>query len=547
MTPIGVIDTLAGREILLTGASGFVGKVLLAMLLEKVPDIGRVHLLLRPNGVGDALRRFERIVNESPAFERLHERYGPELSAFLRQRVAVHTGDLTKTDLGLDPASFGGRFDLVVNVAAVVDFEPDVRSAFRTNVHGAIHAAELARDCGAGMVQVSTCFVAGRRSGRIDERDIDRLPAGGEFDAEAEYAALASAIGELEAFHRSADFDRELHDAARLHIIARGGVPDAESIERHSERMRHARVARDWKALGTERADERGWPNTYTYTKAITEGLLRSRFADVPVAIFRPAVVESAVSFPFPGWNEGFNTCGPLAYLIGTWFKAMPGRRDNPFDVVPVDMVCAGLTLVGAAVIRGEHAPVYQCGTSHENPLTLGRAAELTGLGQRRWLRKNGATLTERVFKSRSDTTVYEDAHPLSVANVEELMTRAADTLRSLPERTPEAWKKKASKAAFKLERSRRTVHRVQLMVDAFTPFTRDLRQVFVADNLGRHEVVEPEFAWDPRALDWRDYWLDVHMPGMRRWSFPLFEGDDPPKLEPAHHVDLHAPSEAAQ
>jgi len=32
------------------------------------------------------------------------------------------------------------------------------------------------------------------------------------------------------------------------------------------------------------------WPNIYTFTKAIAEGLLRDESADLPVGIFRPAV-----------------------------------------------------------------------------------------------------------------------------------------------------------------------------------------------------------------------------------------------------------------
>jgi hypothetical protein len=32
-------------------------------------------------------------------------------------------------------------------------------------------------------------------------------------------------------------------------------------------------------------------------------------------------------------------------------------------------------------------------------------------------------------------------------------------------------------------------------------------------------------FGYDPRALDWYEYWIDIHIPGLRRWSFPLLEG----------------------
>ena len=44
---ISVEETLAGKHILLTGASGFLGKVWLSMILDRVPDVGRIYVLLR--------------------------------------------------------------------------------------------------------------------------------------------------------------------------------------------------------------------------------------------------------------------------------------------------------------------------------------------------------------------------------------------------------------------------------------------------------------------------------------------------------------------
>lgn len=543
--PFRVDDTLAGREILLTGATGFVGKVLLVMLLERVPGIRRVHLVIRPNGDGDARARFERIANTSPAFAPLHARHGDALSAFLQEKVRVHDGDITRPAFGVPSESVAG-VDLVIGVAATVDFDPDVRHAVRTNVRGALHAAELADAVGAGLVQISTCFVNGRQTGRLPERALDTLPNGQVFDAEAEFASLLEAIDAQKAHHASDAFRDELLEAARAKLAEKGHTdPDASRLERAAARGRDARVNDDWRTLGTNRADARGWPNTYTYTKGLAERLLFERFPTLPKAIVRPAVVESALAFPFPGWNEGFNTCGPLAYLIGTWFKALPGRKDNPFDVIPVDMVCEGVCVAASAVLRGESHGVYQCGTSDRNMLTLGRANELTGLGQRRWLRRNGATMTDRFVRSRADTTLFDQRHPLSVDSVDEAFSRTAAWLRELPSKTPDDLRARANKAAFKIERKRRDLKRVRLMVDAFTPFTRDLRQVFESRALSTH-AVEDAFAWRPERIDWRDYWLNVHMPGMRKWSFPLFEGDDAPTLESPHRVDLQT-AEAAE
>ena len=71
-----VRETLAGKHLMLIGVTGFIGKVWLVDLLEKIPEIGKITLLIRRNRTTSAQRRFEKIVEESPAFDGLHEIYG---------------------------------------------------------------------------------------------------------------------------------------------------------------------------------------------------------------------------------------------------------------------------------------------------------------------------------------------------------------------------------------------------------------------------------------------------------------------------------------
>jgi hypothetical protein len=78
-----VRESLAGRHILLIGVTGFIGKVWLVNLLEDVPKIGKITLLVRRNRTTPAQKRFEKILEESPAFDTLQERHGPGLWAFL--------------------------------------------------------------------------------------------------------------------------------------------------------------------------------------------------------------------------------------------------------------------------------------------------------------------------------------------------------------------------------------------------------------------------------------------------------------------------------
>ena len=78
----------------------------------------------------------------------------------------------------------------------------------------------------------------------------------------------------------------------------------------------------------------------------------------LPIAIVRPSIVETSTDQPFRGWNEGINTSAPLSYLLGTYFRQLPTNERKCLDVIPVDMVCRGMTLIAAAIIARRHEPI---------------------------------------------------------------------------------------------------------------------------------------------------------------------------------------------
>ena len=65
--PLSVRAALAGRHVFLLGGTGFVGKVLLAMLLDRFPEIGRVYVMVRRGTGTDSEARFWNNVVPSPA------------------------------------------------------------------------------------------------------------------------------------------------------------------------------------------------------------------------------------------------------------------------------------------------------------------------------------------------------------------------------------------------------------------------------------------------------------------------------------------------
>jgi hypothetical protein len=160
-----VRETLANRHLLLIGVTGFIGKVWLVDLLENIPDIGKITLLIRRNRTTSAQRRFERIVEESPAFDTLHERHDRKFGAFLKEKVEVVEGDVSLPGLGLDEATqarLAKSLDLIVNSAGLTDFNPDLRDAISSNVDSALHLlAFLRKSDHAGLMHLSTCYVVG--------------------------------------------------------------------------------------------------------------------------------------------------------------------------------------------------------------------------------------------------------------------------------------------------------------------------------------------------------------------------------------------------
>ena len=107
-------ESLSGKALLLTGATGFVGKAVLAQCLHELPETA-VTVLLR----GDARQRLEQVL-EGEIFEGLDG-----------SGVTAVSGDLS--DEGL--AGLAG-IDVVVHCAASVSFEQPLDHALELNSKG---------------------------------------------------------------------------------------------------------------------------------------------------------------------------------------------------------------------------------------------------------------------------------------------------------------------------------------------------------------------------------------------------------------------------
>ena len=519
-----VRKALGGKRVMLIGVTGFIGKVWLADTLMDLPEIGKLYLLIRRQKSSPGQKRFEKMIEGSPVFDPVFEKYGDRLGALLAEKVEVVEGDVSQPGLGLDRET-GARLrqdlDLIINSSGLTDFNPDLRDALAVNVDSTYHLIEFIRGSDhAALLHLSTCYVAGRRDGRVSEQlRPNYTPAGiADFDAEKEWHRLHELVESAKARVEGPEVSEELKKQALGKEHAAKGL-SGQALENQIRKNRVRWLKNYLTEEGTRRAKELGWPNTYTFTKSLAESLIAKHGAGLPIAIVRPSIVETSVTKPFRGWNEGINTSASLSYLLGTAFRQLPSNERKLLDIIPVDAVCAGMTLISAALVERRHDPLYQLATSCTNPCDMGRSIELTSLGHRRHYRAQEGL--ECWLRLRMDAIpVSKERYNRMSAPAQKMIIKSIQRVMSP---LPSAMTKPLAK-------TERNLERVEKLVELFEPFILHNEHDFAADNVEKlSQALTPEekeiFGYDTAGLDWWEYWIDIHIPALRRWTYPLIEG----------------------
>jgi long-chain acyl-CoA synthetase len=447
---------------------------------------------------------------------------------------------------GIDPAlvsELAGTIDAVINVAGVVDFNPPLDEAIAANAFGAQNLVALARALGteshaAAIYHTSTCYVAGTRAGPIYEEDPRTYP----FPRSGEASELTSAAWDpdreiaecldlvAQAQHRADDSFRqsEFAEAARKSLAARGDPGHGPAYDAELSRVKRRFVSERIIEGGLDRATHWGWPNIYTYTKSIGEQVIAR--SGLPFTIARPACCESCVEFPEKSFSEGINTSAPLLYLMMKGqVQILAGQV--PLDLIPTDMVVAGMILALAELLEGTAAPVYQFGASDVNPCTAQRFGEMVGMYKRKFFQRGGGgnplldALAARIEPSFVGRERFDRVGPPAIANA---ARGIASMLRgAVPALAP---------AARALEDASKRTTKIAEIQKLFEPFASKMNGPFDCSNTRAAyaratEEDRRKLAWTPEAIEWLDWMMNVHMPAIEKRVIP--EMDRRLKREP--------------
>lgn len=544
-------DYYAGKTLLITGATGLVGKVLVEKLLRELPQVRRIYVLIRPKTLPDGSElspqaRFAQEILASPAFERLRKRHGAAFDAFIQAKVTAVGGDLAEERLGLAGDVYRRlqqEVQVVINSAAVVSFDAPLDQALLLNTLGTRRVLAFVKGAPDALyAHISTCYVNGTREGPVPEEPFHPTLTVGQINGKRQAPF---------------DVDREIHAIQERVSTIRGRVSPASAPATVPSAQQNGgtKMAREAAAQRLEQrlvregfrwAQRRGWNDVYTFTKAMAEQVLVRHRGDLPVLVLRPSIIESALTEPEPGWLDGFRMLDPLIVAYGRErLPDFPGNPNGILDVVPVDVVVnALLAAVPWARAKGG-LQVCHVATGMENPLMLAQFARLV---QEHFRRRPLSGRTNRPLRLPNMT------FPSTKSYLRRLYLRQGLPLAiggALAKLIPSAARRR--RAIRSLEVRRSALDRLAMYARLYGPYaevrcqylTHNLREVW--DSLSPEE--QAQFNFNMRSIDWPNYIQEVHIGGIRRFLLGLSSdtADQPVRAAPVTQERPAQPSRNGQ
>ena len=353
-------------------------------------------------------------------------------------------------------------------------------------------------------MHISTAYVAGVAKGVVPEDTLDH-----KVDWRTEGELALQARRDVEAQSRRPEMLDDYMDKASKEHSRAGPMTVAEDAEQRRKDWVSKRLTR----YGRSRARSLGWPDVYTFTKAMGERAVEelADLEELPLSIVRPSIIESALFHPAPGWIDGFKMADPIirAYGLGQ-IPEFPGIPEGIVDIIPVDMVVNAILAVAGTPPQPRRPAYYHVSSGSRNPLQY---HELY-----RYVRAyfEAHPLPER---GRGEHKVPEWSFPGSLS-VERMIDRA-DRLTEVAEKivTHMPKSKRMRDLVSRVDRDKARVEFVKRYSDLYGAYTEaeviytDDRMLALSDSLTAED--RERFPFDSAIMDWRHYLQDVHSPAV--------------------------------
>ncbi|XP_055611244.1 fatty acyl-CoA reductase wat-like [Uranotaenia lowii] len=334
-----VMEFYSGKNVLITGGTGFIGRLLIEKLLRI--NVRQIILLSRPKKGKNVQQRCDELFG-SVVFMNLKKDYPTFMD-----RVKILDADLQLPRVGLSDDSIDyivKNTQIVFHAASDVRFDQALKKAIEVNVRGT--------------------------------RDLLRI---------------CEKIMNLEVFiYISTAYSNCPNETIREEFYTPPSDPEkmiqlVEVMDEHFEEHMNKTV-NDFIAP---------WPNTYVYTKALTEDIVRQFGERMPVGVLRPSIIIATNEEPISGWTDNiYGLNGVIAGIALGIIRVMNVADNNAADIIPADTVVNGVLAAcwetylerktesfveikdansNVETIPKARTKIYNCVTGDDNPISYQR------------------------------------------------------------------------------------------------------------------------------------------------------------------------------
>ncbi|TVU31353.1 hypothetical protein EJB05_23035 [Eragrostis curvula] len=477
MSTATVAGCFRDKSILITGSTGFLGKMAVEKILRIQPDVKKLYLLVRASDNASAKKRVITEIIGKDLFNVLREEHGPNFDKFVDEKITPMAGDITCEDFGLERfeiLKLAQEIDTIINAAATTNFYERYDVALASNALSVKYILQFAKQS----------YVAGEQKGLLLEKPFkmgETLKQGFDMDIQAEKQLVEKYKSDKLSAKTSAQLEK-----------------------------------RAMKELGLKRARNFGWPNTYVLTKAMGEMLLGQLGGDLPVVIVRPSMVLSTIEDPMPGWIEGVRTID--AFIVGyadQIIPCFPLDRKAIIDVIPGDMVINAMLLAIATHWNKQSHVIYHVSSSTENPMPSSTIVEsmYRYFSIYPYTTHKGTTEKQKVLLF--NRYKYFQTYAFIVYKLPLESTSCDNQLLHMVNWLP------CGMFSRHYNKFSREYNRFMLLAKFYAPFTFN-KGYFDATNLKRLRIAARKayrdahmFNTDPTSINWASYLFNIHIPAV--------------------------------